>query len=115
MIDPETRLQQQIRSLRSRNRYVGWFIRRVPVALIAAGSALVIAAYYVFRFYSSPSLTVSVSDSINVLPSEPRFEQLSRENSAGKAQMHTASVADSLVVIDSTSAGDTYVNTSKMP
>lgn len=101
--DFEDLLRRQIRSRRSRNAYLQWFTRPVPLGLIVSGSALVIIVFFAIPHYfpSPPSAS-------------PRGIELSGQKATGNTQIAAPPGADSLST-DSTLVRKNDVNTSKMP
>jgi hypothetical protein len=93
-------------------RFSGWFFRPVPVALVVAGGAFVVAV-----FVAGPNLSVTPLVPQNnpiPAPSERQIEHISGKNSSERRELPTRSTPDTLTA-DSTSIFGKDVNTSKMP
>jgi hypothetical protein len=101
--DFEDLLSRQIRSQRSRNAYLQWFTRPVPLGLIVTCSAIAIIVFFAIpHYFLSPS------------SARPTGMELPGQKAAGSVQIAAPAGTDSLST-DSTLVRKNDVNTSKLP
>src|SRR5512140_2825380 len=91
----ETIVHQKIRALRPGNRYLAWFTRPVPVALMVGVGALLVAAYFLFSYPFSPPSSVT-GDGVNEVPPIHRIGPFPPQNQPEGGQVRAPLLADSL-------------------